>query len=409
MLLGSGGKEVRHGWQISALAVLASSCLAPPANADVKPDGLPLGGFRLYPTVDLAMNYDDNIYRTDATKEDDWFLSVGPGVSIESNWIRHQLGVFANLSRYRYSSHSSESHTDWTAGGFGQLDITQGVQFSGRATYSILHEARTSPDQPLYAEKPTTYALTQANAALSYHPYHFGFSLGGTFVRYVYDPTVRIGSAPLDNTDRNRNEVVGFAKGSYEFSPGYATFLQASYRDVSYDIGPDRSGLFRSNNGYSLDCGLDMLVTDLIRGQAFVGYLNERYHAPLPDVSGLNFGAALDWSPSAFWTVHLAASRLLNGTTIYHASTEDDQSVRVGVDYFVLTDMTIKVHAAYQNSKFNGSPRTDKYVEGGGGAEYTLGPKLTVSLAYTYQTRDSTVAGQDFNDNLVRVGLNIHL
>lgn len=371
--------------------------------------GLPLGGFRLFPTLDLGANYDDNVYRTQNSAKSDYYFLENPGFILKSQWSRHELDLFGALNAYQYASLDSENHNDWNIGGNGRLDILRGTYFAGGGSYAVQHESRTSPDQSGYAKEPTQFALARADAALEYRPYHFGFSLGGNYTRYDYDPTKLIGSTSIDNTDRNRDEYIAYAKSSYEFSPGYAMFVQVNYKDVRYDLDLDRSGLQRANDGYSVNAGLDMLVTNLVKGQIFAGYLSQRYHTPLVNVSGLNYGANVDWSASEIWTFHLTASRALNGTTISTASAQDERAVRLGVDYSVLQNVMVQAHIGYTDSVFSGSTRDDKYTDAGIGVEYDLNQNISAKLAYTFRNRDSTIAGQDFNENQATVGLSFRL
>lgn len=404
---------MRGGYRIAGFAAVFASVLsfALPAAAQSTPSaiGVPLGGFRLFPTLEVGANYDDNVFRTQAGTKSDFYFEEKPGFELLSQWGRHQLNLHASLDAYQYSSLGSESHNDWNVGGDGRLDILRGSSLSGGGDYSILHEQRTSPDQPGFAKSPTRYALTEANAAFEYHPYHFGFILGGTFARYSYDPTKLIGLPSLNNTDRDRDEFVGFVKGSYEFSPGYAMFVQGNLRTVQYDLALDRTGVQRDNNGFSVNAGLDMLVTNLVKGQIFVGYLNQNYHAPLTDISGFNFGANVDWSATPLWTFHLTASRTLNGTTVANASAEDNQRVALAVDYSILRSVMIRGHVGYNDAVFNGSPREDRYTDAGLEVNYDMNSFTSANLGYNFQNRESTIPGQNFDDNVVTLGLNFHL
>ncbi len=386
--------------------------LAGPPTADAgpyAPKGLPLGGFRLFPSLQLGANYDDNIFRSDTNAKNSFYFLEQPGFSLQSQWGRHELDLYGSLGSYQYSSYSHENHTDWNAGGDGRLDILRGIDLIGGGSYATLHEPRTSPNQSVLARTPTEYHRSQANAAFEYHPYHFGFTAGGTYAHYDYSATRLTGLPSLDNTDRNRDEYTGYVKASYEFSPDYAMYVQGNEREVQYQLSIDRNGLHRDNHGYSIDGGLDMALTRLISGKIFVGYINEHYSAPLKTVSGFDFGADLDWMPTELWTFHLTASRTLNGTTIDNASAEDDQAVRLTADYKFRPDVTVQTYVGYTDSNFNGSPRHDKYTTAGLNLNYFLNRNISAQLGYDYQTRSSSLAGQNFNDNVVMVGLNLHL
>lgn len=376
--------------------------------------GLPLGSFRLFPTLQLAGDYDDNIFRTDTNTKGDFIFLEQPGVTLKSQWSRHELNLYAALAGFQYATHSSENRVDWHAGGNGRLDILRGIDLSGGGSYSVLHEVRFSADQPGGAKSPTRYSLTQADAALNYNPYRFGFRVGGTFAHYDYAATTLISLPPivipeLFNNDRDRNEYVGFARASFEFSPGYAFFLLFDDKIVRYDNVPDRNGLDRNNHGYSIDGGLDMSLTNLIQGRFFGGYLSQKYHAPLTNVSGFNFGADLTWTPTPLWTVNLTASRTLNGTTINTASAEDDRLVRLTADYSFRRNVLIEGSFAYNDANFRGSARDDKYSLFGIGLKYLMNRYMNAQLRYEHQHRNSTIAGQDFDDNAVTAGLNLQL
>lgn len=371
--------------------------------------GIPLGGFRLFPTLELDASYDDNIYRTQSDTKSDYFFTETPGFDLQSQWSRHFVELFGNYSANQYMEHGTEDNNNGLIGGDGRLDVTRGLDLIGGGDYQVLHLARTSPDEPFNAKDPTRYTETVANAALEYHPYHFGFTIGGDFTRWVYDPTTLFGLPRLSNADRNEDLYLGYAKASYEFSPGYAAFFQAIINDAVYDLKLDRTGLDRANNGETYNVGVDMLVTDLVKGQLFVGYLDQRYKAPLVGISGFNYGGNVEWNPDPLWVVHFSASRTLNGTTIAGASAEDDQVVRLGADYSLRRSVKILTHIQYTDSEFNGSSRDDKYWDAGVGVEYAMNAHMSARLSYDYQTRNSTIGGQNFDDNTVTVGLNLHI
>lgn len=371
--------------------------------------GIPLGAFRLYPALEVTGSYDDNIYRTQTGTKDDFIVAEIPGFVLQSGWSRHLLELYGSFDGNQYLTHGSEDNNNWSMGGDGRLDIVRSVDLVGGGSYTVLHLARTSPDQPGNAKSPTEFATTQGNAAFEYHPYHFSFTVGGTYTRWDYDPTKMIGLPDLSNADRNEDLYTGFVKGSYEFSPGYAAYVQATYNDAVYDLHTDRTGLHRNNNGATYVAGLDMLVTDLIKGQVFVGYLSQNYKAPLVNISGFDWGANVDWDASPLWTFHLTASRMLNGTTIALASAEDDESVRVGVDYSLRRNVLLQAHVGYIDSVFNGSSRDDKYTDAGLGAQYMMNEHASLQLNYDFQHRNSTVGGQNFDDSTVSLGLNLHI
>lgn len=359
----------------------------------------------MFPTAEAVGNYDDNVFLSGADIKSDYFARETPQLLLHSDWTRHEFDVYAAGSFYQYSLFPGQDHIDWDAGTDGRLDIYQGLTASGSASYAVEHLANSSPDQPISVKSPTEFSIAQSSATLAYNPYHFGIYLGGTLARYIYEPSKLVGGGTSDNSDRNEDLYTAFAKTSYEISPGYALFAQANGNLGQYDETLDRSGLNRDTRGLTANAGIDMLVTNLIRGQAFAGYLDQRYKAPFKEVSGLNYGANVDWFATPIWTFHLIASRTLSGTTLQQASSEDDRTVTASADYRVESDLVATASATYLDAGFDGSARTDRYLTGRALLTYHINPWFGVELSDTFQTRNSTVVGQNFNDNIVMLGL----
>jgi hypothetical protein len=367
--------------------------------------GVPLGGFRLFPTMEAVGNYDDNVFLSALDPKSDFFARETPQLMLHSDWSRHEFDIYGAGSFYQYSAFPGQDHVDWNAGADGRLDIYQGLALSGNGSYAEEHLANSSPDQPITVKSPTAFTIAQSGATLAYNPYHFGFNFGGQFNRYIYEPSKLIGGGTSDNSDRNQDLYTAFAKASYEVSPGYAVFAEANGNLNQYDERVDRSGLDRDNEGYNADLGVDMLVTNLIRGQAFAGYLDQHFKGAFRPQTGLNFGANVDWYATSLWTFHLVASRTLTGTTLSQASTEDDKQVQVSADYRLTSYITVNGSATYLDAGFDGSPRNDQYLTGRILLTYHLNPWFSVNLSDTFQTRNSTVNGQNFNDDTAMLGL----
>src|ERR1700722_17532045 len=73
--------------------------------------GIPLGGFRLFPTLDLGASYDSNILRTDTNYVDDYIFNIVPSYKIQSQWNQHTLEFYGGLNDYQYAQNTSENVT----------------------------------------------------------------------------------------------------------------------------------------------------------------------------------------------------------------------------------------------------------------------------------------------------------
>lgn len=378
------------------------------SRPDYDAKGMPLGGFRLFPTLYLGVGNDDNIYRTESGAVSDTYFQVDTNLDLQSDWNRHALNLTAGTNSWFYSDYGQEDHTNWHIGADGRLDVVRTTYLTGGANYQSLHEERSSPDLPGYAAEPTQYSLRTLDAAATWQPSRIGFYAGVVSNRYDYDSTSLVGGGVLNNDDRDRDVVTTTGKVFYEFSPGYAGYVSVSYNERSFDQTLDRSGYNRSSHGYAVDGGLRLMLSHLLEGEIYAGYLDQSYKAPLSDVDGFDYGVALTWYPSEMTTVRLNAARTLTDTTIAGASAADEQSVRLELDHELMRNVILIGNLGYADSEYSGSTRRDTLTSAGVGVRYLLNRYFTLVANYSYQSRNSNVAGQDFDNNVISAGLSLH-
>jgi len=373
--------------------------------------GVPLGGFRLYPAITLGTFYDDNVFRAASDKEGDTFFEFAPQLSLRSQWTRHSLGMRASATRYQFSKFSSENKTDWTIVGNGRVDIATGMAFSAALQHLSTSERRDSPDQ-INAAEPTPYEQTGAHLVFSYNPYRLGLQLAADFDRTTFGNTkvlAEAGGGEQDNHDRDRDDYTIVGTALYEFSPGYAAFLRPTYEKRIYDLQTARAQ-GRNTEGYRIDTGVNLLLSRLIRGEVYAGYIREDLEGPsFEDLSGLDYGASLQWFPSEVITVHLDASRIPAATTLVGASLRDDRTVEIGVDYEFRRNVIVQADFQYIDAQFEGITRHDRNFSTQVGVRYLLNPYLSANARFTHNNRDSTEGGRTFSDNVVAISVNAHL
>jgi hypothetical protein len=375
------------------------------AHPEYDAEGLPAGPFLLYPTLAADLSSDDNIHRTAQNAVGDLFWTVSPRLDLKSQWSQDVLQLYAQLDNYRYDNHDTEDRTNWIAGGRGNAAVADGTVVDFAASYLGTHESRSSPDISSQALNPTAYTQLHADAAILNQPGPLGLSAGVNFDRYDYDPTNLIGGGMLDNADRDANLVEMFGKASYAFGPGSSAFVRTSYNTRAYDLRFDNNGYDHSSNGYRVDTGVQMMFTPLIKGTIYAGYLQQNFNTPLNDVNGLDFGAQIDWYATELVTVHFTAARTLTDTTIAGASSEDERSGQLSLDYELLRNLILQGNAGYEDDIFDGTPRQDHILTAGLGAKYLIDRHINLYADYTHAERNSNAVGNDFADNLVTAGI----
>ena len=369
--------------------------------------GLPVGSFLLYPTFATGMSYDDNILRAPSAAAQDVYWTFSPRLDLRSQWSQDLLQLYAQADGYAYDSHGSESRTNWIGGASSEFGIAPGTVVDARASYFDTHESRGSPDISTAALSPTSFSLFHGDLSILHQPGPFGLSAGVSYDRHVYDRTQLIGGGAVDNSDRNSRITEVYGKASYELEPGSSLFARASYNTRDFDLQFDRSGFQHSSDGYRLDGGVQMLLSPLVKGTMYLGYLQQNFKAPLHSVSGFDFGSQLDWYVTELVTVHLNTTRILSDTTIAGASNEDQRTIQTSVDYELLRNLILQANFGYENDIFDGTSRRDHVATFGLGGNYLLNQRVSFYMHYDHSGRDSTVSGVNFADNLISAGITL--
>jgi len=390
-----------------------------PVDPYFQPKGIPLGRpFRLFTNLYGSGSYDDNVYRSPSPKLSSFFATINPTVVLDYDTSFLKLDLYGDMDVYKYTSQSQVDTTTYDAGLRGQWDITEAAVFNTNVSQSLLDEALQSANTVSGQKRANQYNLTDASGTFSYKAGKIGVSAGGSADLYAFTATPLFGGTLQTNRDRDNDVYRGFANVSYDFSPGYSVFARGTYNNDHYnETIPDRTGVFRSSHGYEVDGGVNLLLGDLANGQIYAGYLQQDYihfvRAPatgvLKDVSGLDFGANLNWFPTELLAVHLSGSRQLQNTIQPGSSAGDDRNVTLSADYALLREFSLTGNVGYDDTNYKGAGREDKTFLAGVGGKWLINHYLWANLSYEYSDRSSTVAAGKYNDNLVSLGLNFQI
>lgn len=374
--------------------------------------GIPLGGFRLFPVLDLAAAYDDNVF-FQPTGTSDWYFVEAPTFRLQSQWGRHFLEFFGGLDNYNYDKNTSLNLTDWDVGGDGRLDISHALTVSATGSFSELHEVLSSPNTIGLQAAPNRYFQPHGEVSATYQPSSLGFTVDGQIDRFDWRDTPEVGGGTLVNTDRNETEYQAYAKAFYEFSPDYSGFVKASYDNRTFDLFTDRTGVHRDSVGYRLDGGIDLALTNLVKGEVYAGLLDQHYAQnvpnPLRSISGLDFGGSLDWFAREDLTVHLKASHTIQDVVLSNISAASNDNVNLSADYEAAHNIIIQGYGGYTNSHFGGTTRVDQYPSAGIKGKYLMNEYLTAYVGYDYSNRSSNLPGINFNANVLTFGITGHI
>jgi hypothetical protein len=372
--------------------------------------GTKLGSFTAYPKLGLATGYDDNILATESDQLSDARFQIDPSLAYESGWSRNSLSLGAFLSSRLYADATSQDSLDWGVGGSGQLDVLTDTNLRGMVGYQRLTDPRGGVNDPLNAPAPVQYDLIQSSLVGNHSLNQIDLSIVANLQVYDYE------EADQQYRDREVYSLTG--QIGYTFSPGYSAFVRGTntktdFNNLSAPLPPpEASGtrVTQDSKGYRVAAGIASEITNLISGEAFIGYLDQDYDsAAFADVDGVSFGVDLEWSPSKLTTVRLTGSREVVDSTNPIAGGILYSIGGIGVKHELSQDIALNADFSYYNGDYVGSTnnREDNGYRFSLGTDYRFSRSIQVNLLYSYDDRDSNVARQSYTRNVVTVGVTL--
>jgi hypothetical protein len=373
------------------------------------PLGQRVGGFILYPDVDVRETYDSNINASNTVTHGDFITSVRPSLQLKSDWNRHALNFHANSNIVHYAQYDNNDYTDYSVGGDGRLDIHHDARLFANAGYSILHLPWWSPNTFTGQGKPTEYSDTAFGLAGEKEFNRLSFRLDQNYDRYDFSNVVASGSEILESKNDYADERLNLHSG-YELMPGRQVYALTGYDWRIYDKTSDLFGYNRNSNGYILALGTKYDVTGITFFDVYVGYRQQDYDdARLGAIAGPTGGAKLTWNVTTLTTITGNVTRDIDETLIAHSSGYFATTETVRADHELLRNLLLNATVGHETDDFVGINRSDDYLLFGAGAKYLMNENLWLTGGYAYRSRSSNLSGTGAGDNQVFLGISTHL
>lgn len=401
LLLGSGlGAALPAGAQERVPSATGSS-----DRAAFQPQGFPLGGFRVYPTLRISGSYDDNVLVRGSDKRGDAVLTVSPQARAQSQWSRHALTVDAYARANRYARRGQLDREEYGVASSGRLDVLRTWVFTGAGSYARSFEQRGTPGDLDFVNRYIGFEEGQASVGISNQFNRVTVGVGAAATGLRYDTA--LGGGNLVN-QRFRDRNIGSVNGrvSYQYSAITSLFVAGTANRVRYR-GDAASTIDRASDGYNVLGGARFEITRLLSGEVGLGYLNQSFRDPrYSDFSGLNYSLRLNYQPTALTGVSVTADRQLTDSALFQVGGVLASRVGVAVDHELLRNVLLAADLGYVRYTYRGLDRTDNRWTAGAGVRYRMSRYLSTALSYNRvsQSRDAAF-GRDFSSNRFTLSL----
>lgn len=371
-----------------------------------RPRGIEMRKFLFFPAVEMDVAWTDNVFATKNDAKSDRFVRITPSVRFRSRFIRHELNLTGELEKFIFDRYSNDDRLNGNVSADGKLDIQKGWEATGYINYADRAEDRSSPDVTQGVHPTNTYTLSgQVDSRLQQG--RVIYQGGLSFSLYDFGNNRSANGEIIDNNGRDRNEYEATARVGYEIFPNYYAMVAGAANTRDYDSVMAGTAQKRSSDGFRLESGIGIDVTDLIRGDFLVGYFAQSYdNSAFSDPSGFSVRARFNWTPSRMTVVAPSLERSVQETVRDAASSIVRTAASLTVRHefarnFVATFIGNVAHEDYEASTDN-SWSYDARLRG----IYALNRELYFAGEARYRSRaaDSGINNYDQITLMVRVG-----
>lgn len=366
------------------------------------------GGFVLYPSLELGLADDDNIYRLSEEETADTVRYFRPRLFGVSRWSRHEFRLDAGLDSSDFAHADSENVTNWFAGFGGRIDISRDAWLRADLTLRELHEERGDPESPFTALEPVSRRMSDFSVGAHRSFNRLSLGIEGRVTGLAYENAIDgVTGRTLVQNDRDRDEREVSLRAGLDIAPGNEIFLRSTRFSRRYDRpqGPDRFA--RDSDGSETALGLSLDIGATLGGEVFAGYRRQSYDEDerLPEVDGISYGGSLTWNATPLTTIRGTARRTVNESALRQASGYLASSLNLGIDHELRRNVLIGGDIGLFNNEYVGIEREDEILTGTIRAIWKLNRQVEADLGLRVQRRDSTFARDNYDKNYVYLNL----
>ncbi len=375
------------------------------------PAGVRAGSFLLFPTIELGIGSDDNIYSARRGGKRDSVRAARPRLFAASQWRNHALELDAGLDARRFAEADAEDSTDWFASASGRLDLPREGWVRAALGVRELHEERGDPESPRSAARPVPRKMLSARVEARQRANRLSLDLLAGFTDVSYGGSVDAESGlPLAQNDRNRGEGELTARIGWTLASGYEAYARATRHVRRYERLQGKERYDRDSVGAEAAAGVRVDLGATLHADLFLGRRRQSFDDDprLRTVEGSAAGGALTWNATPLTTTRAAVRNSLNESALRNASGYRSRSIELGADHELRRNLLVGARFGWTANRYEGIDREDDILTARLRGTWLLGRRAQVSLGYLLRRRDSSVERDDYTRNLVHLDVRLH-
>ncbi len=387
--------------------------------------GIGVGSMRFSPFLETSGGYDTNPNRLPAytgggappsvynSPVPSSLLRVDTGMKLRTDWARDDFKADMRLGYVDYFDNQPASRPDGAGGFVGRYDVTRDTAIDWLGRFWLDTQRPGSPalssglpnvyvtNRPLVITAGTSLGVTQKFGRLD-------VSVRGAYDRALFqNATYSDGSTlNLESTDYNDYGVLG--EVGYELTPDVRPFLKAAFDSRIHDSFLDPYGYARDSTGFLARGGVKLKFSELLTGEAAMGYAEREYRDPrLPPISTPTLAGSLVYTPSALTTVTLRMTTTINETTLQGASAQVTHAVGFEIAHDLFRNLKFTPLGNFFENNYVGSSTVERGYNLGVKVDYKITRSIALKASYSHERLNSTAQNSNYQADVFMVGVRL--
>ena len=378
---------------------VAAIFAAGPAFAQGQPTaptgGIPVGPLTVFPGVDLAHGYDDNLFLRPSNRATSSYTVVSPQVRVEAKPGPHKFDFGLRIDDGRYHSSPADSYTDYTLVGTGDVVFSARAGLRLRAEYKHGHDGRGSTDRGV-SVAPDEYDNTGIDGT-------FRYGAPGARGRIEVNANTlarRYANNRLSTVVSDRDTIGLGATFFWRVMPRTELLAQVGHSNIDYKLASST----QDSTETRYLAGVKWEATAKTTGTAKFGRQTKKFDsAARQDISGASsWDVGVRWSPLTYSVFDFVTAKQAS------ESTGVGDAV-VGKNYGVTwshawsSRLRTQALATFRNDAFSGAgvTRKDDTTSFGLKVAYDFRRWLRLGAEVTHVERDSNDSALNYKRNLL--------
>lgn len=362
----------------------------PPPETEL---GITLGGFRLFPVLDLRAGYNTNVFATPAgTETGSAYEVIRPSIDLRSNWSNHALnfGAYGAFGFYNNGDATSQNYQNFGVSVDGRLDIQRFWYLTAGASLNRTTLAPGNPDVP-FSQEPTVAWTVPIRLSMyqRFNRLFYQATFGVTGIRY--QDYGQLPGSTLPAANRDRTEFAETLRVGYELFDGMDFWAQGGLNQRRYVESTNIAAQNRNSNGWAIAGGSTIDLGGITKLEGFVGFSQQNYDNPATTTNAVTFGLGGYWNGYQPLVVKPFVVRSINETG--YVNYQDYVSTSFGVEllYTIQRDWQLNAGASYSLLDYTPIPgtvgafqHTDDFYRASLGLLYSIRPQIQIGPLYEF-------------------------